>query len=97
LFHSLSLHDALPISLLRRWLDEDREGLQIHRRLTDDSNEWLRFERDSSLLYRGARLHAAHEWADERHAALSPTEREFLDASLAADRKSTRLNSSPEW
>jgi len=79
-------HEALirEWPLLRRWLDEDREGLQIHRRLTDDSNEWLRFERDSSLLYRGARLHAAREWAEERGPALSPTEREFLDASAAA-------------
>ena len=80
-------HEALirEWPLLRRWLDEDREGLQIHRRLTDDSNEWLRFERDPSQLYRGARLHAALEWADERHGALSPTEREFLDASRAAE------------
>lgn len=80
-------HEALirEWPLLRRWLDEDREGLQIHRRLTDDSNEWLRFERDPSLLYRGARLHAAQEWAQEREAALSPTEREFLDASRAAE------------
>ena len=80
-------HEALirEWPLLRRWLDEDREGLQIHRRLTDDSKEWLRFERDSSQLYRGARLHAAQEWAQEREAALSPTEREFLDASRAAE------------
>jgi WD40 repeat protein/class 3 adenylate cyclase len=80
-------HEALirEWPLLRRWLDEDREGLQIHRRLTDDSNEWLRFDRDASLLYRGARLHAAHEWAEERKAALSPTEREFLDASRAEE------------
>src|SRR5439155_16543914 len=80
-------HEALirEWPLLRRWLDEDREGLQIHRRLTDDSNEWLRFERDASLLYRGARLQAAQEWAEERKAALSPTEREFLDASRAEE------------
>jgi WD40 repeat protein/class 3 adenylate cyclase len=80
-------HEALirEWPLLRRWLDEDREGLQIHRRLTDDSAEWIRFEHDTSLLYRGARLHAAQEWAEERGADLSPAEREFLDASRAAE------------
>ena len=80
-------HEALirEWPLLRRWLDEDREGLQVHRRLTDDSAEWVRFERDPSLLYRGARLHAAREWVDERPGVLSPSEREFLDASRAAE------------
>src|SRR5262249_16244178 len=41
-------HEALirEWPLLRRWLDEDREGLQIHRRLSDDSAEWIRAERD---------------------------------------------------
>jgi WD40 repeat protein/class 3 adenylate cyclase len=79
-------HEALirEWPLLRRWLDEDREGLLIHRRLTDDSNEWTRFDRDPSQLYRGARLQAALEWEEERAGALSPTEREFLDASRAA-------------
>src|SRR2546425_6054008 len=79
-------HEALirEWPLLRRWLDEDREGLQIHRRLTDDSREWLRFDRDPGLLYRGARLSAAEEGAEGRDALLSADEREFLDAGRAA-------------
>src|SRR5262249_39819337 len=80
-------HEALirEWPLLRRGLDEDREGLQIHRRLTDDSAEWIRAEHDPSHLYRGGRLHAAQEWMEERRPALSPAESEFLDASRAAE------------
>jgi WD40 repeat protein/class 3 adenylate cyclase len=79
-------HEALirEWPLLRRWLDEDREGLQIHRRLTDDSREWIRLDRDAGLLYRGGRLSAAQEWAEANDARLSGEEREFLDASRAS-------------
>ena len=79
-------HEALirEWPLLRRWLDEDREGLQIHRRLTDDSSEWMRYDRDPGMLYRGARLSAAQEWAEGREGFLSADEREFLDAARAA-------------
>jgi WD40 repeat protein/class 3 adenylate cyclase len=78
-------HEALirEWPLLRRWLDEDREGLQLHRRLTDDAAEWVRYDRDPGLLYRGARLSAASEWADGREQLLSSDEREFLDEARA--------------
>src|SRR4029079_17817397 len=79
-------HEALirEWPLLRRGLDEDREGLQLHRRLTDDASEWNRYDRDPGLLYRGARLSAASEWADDREQLLSSDDREFLDAARAA-------------
>jgi WD40 repeat protein/class 3 adenylate cyclase len=79
-------HEALirEWPLLRRWLEEDRAGLLIHRRLTDDSREWLRFDRDPGLLYRGARLSAAQEWSEANEARLSDEEREFLDTCRAA-------------
>jgi WD40 repeat protein/class 3 adenylate cyclase len=79
-------HEALirEWPLLRRWLDEDREGLQLHRRLTDDSSEWMRYDRDPGMLYRGARLSAAQEWAEGRESDLSAAEREFLEACRAA-------------
>jgi WD40 repeat protein len=79
-------HEALirEWPLLRRWLDEDREGLLIHRRLTDDSHEWIRYERDPGLLYRGGRLSAAQEWAAANEARLSGDERELLETSRAA-------------
>jgi WD40 repeat protein/energy-coupling factor transporter ATP-binding protein EcfA2 len=69
---------------LRRWIEEDRAGLRIHRRLTEAAREWLP-ARDESLLYRGARLSQAVEWRERNADALNPAEREFLDASLAAE------------
>jgi WD40 repeat protein len=66
---------------LRGWLEEDREGLRIHRHLTDAAGEWQRLGREPGELYRGARLAAAGEWAQEQGEVLNPLEREFLAAS----------------
>src|SRR5207249_4879344 len=68
---------------LRRWLDEDRAGLRIQRRITETAAEWQRSSRDDDLLYRGARLIQAQEWRARHEAELNPLEREFLDASIA--------------
>ena len=76
-------HEALirEWPALRGWLEEDREGLRIHRHLTEASHEWERLEREPGELYRGARLATADEWAVEHTGALNPLEREFLAAS----------------
>ncbi len=76
-------HEALirEWPALRGWLDEDREGLRIHRHLTVAAGEWQRLEQDPGELYRGARLAAAGEWAEEHDQELNPLEREFLAAS----------------
>lgn len=68
---------------LRDWLAEDREGLQIHRRLTRTADEWHNFDRDPAILYRGARLDNALAWRGENTAALNTTESAFLDAATA--------------
>jgi Novel STAND NTPase 1 len=67
---------------LRRWLDEDRAGLRLQRRITDAAEEWQRSNRDNDLLYRGARLIQAQEWRARHESELNPLEREFLDASI---------------
>jgi WD40 repeat protein/transcriptional regulator with XRE-family HTH domain len=74
---------------LQRWLDDDREGLIVHRRLTVAANDWARSGREPSMLYRGGRLSAARKWA-EQLAALNPgeinaLEHEFLTASTAVE------------
>ena len=76
-------HEALirEWPALRGWLEEDREGLRIHRHLTEAAQEWERLGREPGELYRGARLAAAAEWAVERGDALNPLERELLEAS----------------
>lgn len=68
---------------LRKWIEEDRAGLRILRRLTDAAREWQP-TKDESLLYRGARLAQAVEWRERNEAALNELEREFLNASVAA-------------
>lgn len=67
---------------LRTWLDEDRDGLRIHRHLTETTAAWLASGRDDGELYRGGRLEAVREYADSAH--LTEDEQAFLDASVAA-------------
>jgi WD40 repeat protein/class 3 adenylate cyclase len=66
---------------LRGWLDEDRAGLQVHRRLTETAAAWDAGGRDPDELYRGARLAAAEEWSDAHPAELTRVEQELIDAS----------------
>jgi tetratricopeptide (TPR) repeat protein len=75
---------------LRRWLDEDRVGLRLHRRITEAAQEWQRSDRDSDLLYRGARLVQAIEWRERNDPELNPLEREFLDESLSLQHRLER-------
>ena len=52
---------------LRAWLDEDRDGLRLHRHLSDAAMAWEAAGRPAADLYRGARLEsAAHVVRDQR-------------------------------
>ncbi|WP_246257690.1 hypothetical protein [Amycolatopsis anabasis] len=86
--HSVEIaHEALIRSWprLRGWIDEDRDGLRVHRQLTDATNTWETLDRDPGSLYRGLRLATAQDWAKRFGDRLTPREREFLDTSTAAD------------
>jgi WD40 repeat protein len=72
---------------LRGWIDADRAGLIVRRRLSDAAREWEVLKREPAALYRGARLAAALEWATDHGDHLSQLESEFLAASRAADRR----------
>ncbi|MCA1481764.1 hypothetical protein, partial [Bradyrhizobium sp. NBAIM08] len=78
-------HEALirEWPTLQQWLAEDREGLRLHRRLTEAAQTWAGLEHDEAELYRGARLAQALEWALSRPEALSAVEQEFLRAGQA--------------
>jgi WD40 repeat protein/DNA-binding SARP family transcriptional activator len=67
------------------WLNENREGLRLHRHLTGAAAEWDRLARDPSLLYRGARLAQTGEWAAANAEDLNTLEGAFLAASLAEE------------
>ena len=72
---------------LRAWIDADRAGLLVHRRLSDAAREWVTLDREPGALYRGARLAAAREWATEHADDLSPLERDFLTASQTTEQR----------
>ncbi len=78
-------HEALLTAWprLRRWIDEDREALRLHRRITEATHLWLANDRDPSLLARGVLLDAMRETI---HAGaplrVTADERRYLDASI---------------
>lgn len=78
-------HEALirAWATLRAWLDDDREGNRIQRRLTEAANQWVEFGRDANLLYRGVLLQQAQEWLQTTIDPPNQRESEFLDASVA--------------
>ena len=67
---------------LRTWLDEDRDGLRIHRHLTEAATGWLVAGRDPGELYRGGRLEAVEAWAAGHEGDLNAAEHDFLQSSL---------------
>jgi WD40 repeat protein len=78
-------HEALirKWPALRQWLDENREGLRIHRRLLEFAQEWNKNGHDSDYLYRGLRLDQAQAWAKTHVDEMGELEHDFLKASLA--------------
>lgn len=77
-------HEALirEWQRLHEWLTQDREGLLLHRHLTESAHEWETRGHDPSELYRGARLAQAREWALINEERLNASERAFLTASI---------------
>ena len=73
-------HEALIRGwpLLRGWINENREALRTHRRLSEAAVEWEQAGREEGLLYRGARLAL---WQDRDLTQLNQLERDFLEAS----------------
>ncbi|CAL9341806.1 hypothetical protein SUDANB15_00278 [Streptomyces sp. enrichment culture] len=77
-------HEALITAWPRlgTWIDEARERLLVHRRLTDAARTWNDLGREPGALYRGTRLATADEHLADT--ALTPLERDFLTASRTA-------------
>jgi WD40 repeat protein/basic membrane lipoprotein Med (substrate-binding protein (PBP1-ABC) superfamily) len=76
-------HEALirEWPTLRGWLEENRDSLRLHRRLTEAAQDWAARNREADVLYRGARLAQACEWSALHQGDLNPLESEFLSAS----------------
>ncbi len=80
-------HEALITGWPRliRWLQEDRAGLLVHRRLTEAAAEWHDRGRDTSFLVGGVALAEALGYARGHPAEISTEERDFLAASSARE------------
>jgi WD40 repeat protein len=74
---------------LRGWLEEDRSALRAVRQVEDNAATWVEAGRDSSTLYRGARLQTIMDLQlnDDRLSTLS---HEFLLASREAQDAAAR-------
>lgn len=87
-------HEALVAAWprLRSWVDADRQALLVGQELAEAAQRWLRDGRDPGMLYGGARLLAAREWAEaDGGREIEEPAREFLDASLRRERRRARL------
>ena len=82
-------HEALirEWGRLHEWLTQDREGLLLHRHLTESAHEWEIRRRDPAELYRGARLAQAREWVSAHEERLNASERAFLSASIEQEQQ----------
>jgi WD40 repeat protein/transcriptional regulator with XRE-family HTH domain len=85
-------HEALirEWQRLHEWLTHDREGLLLHRHLTESAYEWGVRDHDPAELYRGARLAQAREWVEANEEKLNATERAFLAASIEQEEHEAR-------
>ena len=82
-------HEALirEWERLHEWLTQDREGLRLHRHLTDSAHEWELRGRDAAELYRGARLAQINEWVCTNEEQMNETERAFIAASVELEQQ----------
>jgi WD40 repeat protein len=78
-------HDSLVTAWdrLREWIAEASDDVRARRQLSRATGEWFEAGRDPSFLARGVRLGQLAEFRDRTALALTPGEREFIDASLA--------------
>ena len=66
---------------LHRWIDEARDDLRTHRRVAGAARDWVEAGRDPSFLLAGSRLEHAETWQATSGLAVTPEEREYLEAS----------------
>jgi WD40 repeat protein/class 3 adenylate cyclase len=80
-------HEALmrEWGRFRRWIDSGREEVRLHRRLATAAREWEQADREPSYLLRGSNLAQFELLAGESTIALTEFEREFVEASTAAN------------
>ncbi|MFJ4713488.1 helix-turn-helix domain-containing protein [Streptomyces sp. NPDC088785] len=83
-------HEALITSWprLNGWVEESRDRLRTHRRLTEAAGAWEALARDPGALYRGTRLVTADEHLADQ--PLTSVEHAFLSAGRTTRRRELR-------
>ncbi|MEU1634722.1 serine/threonine-protein kinase [Nonomuraea sp. NPDC005701] len=78
---------------LREWLDAERDGLPVHRRLADATRLWEAGGRRDGDVLQGSALDSVVAWASREHDYLTPTgvERDFLERGRALVRRRIRV------
>ena len=69
----------------RSWIEDHRDDLLVHRRLTAAIVEWEDSGRDPAYLLSGGRLEHFEDWAGASDMVVSSVERDFLAASRTRD------------
>jgi hypothetical protein len=66
---------------LHRWIDAARDDLRTERRVAAAARDWIESGHDPSFLLGGSRLVQAEAWQANSGLAVTPEEREYLEAS----------------
>lgn len=81
-------HEALiqEWDTLKNWLADNRQDVRFHRTLTEVANDWAKScenpdEADEPILFTGARLSVALNWARRHPNVLNNREKDFLETS----------------
>jgi WD40 repeat protein/class 3 adenylate cyclase len=74
---------------LHRRIDAAREDIRTERRLAAAARDWTEAGRDPSFLLSGARLEQAETWQAASGIAVTPEEREYLEASRSERERHT--------
>lgn len=86
-------HEALirEWGTLRKWLDEDRESLRLHRHLTESAQEWERSARNELyLVHRGGRLDDTLSFKEVSTFQINTLEQNYLEACVELRNKEQR-------
>ncbi|MBM0743066.1 caspase family protein [Phormidium sp. CLA17] len=77
-------HEALlsQWSLLKNWIDENRENIRLSRHLESDCHEWQEKNQSEDYLLSTGRLAAIQEWVEKAQPKLTHTETDFLNQSI---------------
>ncbi|MFI6326192.1 serine/threonine-protein kinase [Nonomuraea sp. NPDC050556] len=77
---------------MRQWVADNRDGLPIHRRLTEAAMVWDGHGRKAGDLLHGSVLDTTLRWAatERRDITLMSLEKEFLDSAARMTRRSNR-------